>query len=61
MRATSLAASIKEAFGVDSTLIEGSNGIFDVIVDDEMIFSKYESERFPEHEEVLDKLRARAQ
>jgi selenoprotein W-related protein len=53
-----LAASISKALGVDSTLIEGSNGIFDVVVDDEMIFSKYESGRFPEDEEVVDKLRA---
>ena len=52
-----MAASISEALGIDSTLIEGTNGIFDVVVDGEMIFSKYESGRFPEHEEVVDKLR----
>ncbi len=54
-----MAASIKNALGVDSTLIEGDKGIFDVVVDNEMVFSKYESGRFPEHDEVIAALRER--
>ncbi len=38
--------------------MEGSNGIFDVVADGEMIFSKHEVERFPEPKEVIDALRA---
>jgi predicted Rdx family selenoprotein len=53
-----LAAVIKQATGVESELIRGGGGIFDVIVDGDMIFSKHASERFPESGEILSKLRA---
>ena len=39
-------------------LIEGADGIFDVMADGKMIFSKYEQSRFPEPAEVIDVLRA---
>ena len=35
-----------------STLIEGSGGIFDVIVDGRLVYSKKETGRFPEPGEV---------
>ena len=54
-----MAAKIKDAFDVDSELIEGSNGIFDILVDGAMIFSKGEAGRFPEHDEVLDALQGK--
>jgi predicted Rdx family selenoprotein len=38
-------------------LIRGDGGIFDVIVDEETIFSKHEVGRFPEPEEILGLLR----
>jgi selenoprotein W-related protein len=38
-------------------LVCGGGGIFDVVVDGEMIFSKHESGRFPESDEILTKLR----
>jgi selenoprotein W-related protein len=37
-------------------LIAGRGGIFDVEVDGEMIFSKHEQGRFPEDNEILEKL-----
>jgi selT/selW/selH-like putative selenoprotein len=37
----------------------GSTGQFDVVVDGETVFSKYETRRFPEHAEVLAKLKPR--
>jgi selT/selW/selH-like putative selenoprotein len=52
-----LAAAIKTEFGVDTELIPGGNGIFDVEVDGNRIFSKGEVGRFPEDEEVLSALR----
>lgn len=55
-----MAAEIRKAFGTDPEMIEGSGGVFDVRVDGELIFSKHEVGRFPEHREVLEKLRARA-
>ena len=50
-------AAIREEFGLSSRLIKGSNGIFDVVADGRRIFSKHESGRFPENEEILKSLR----
>ncbi|HBZ72166.1 MAG TPA: hypothetical protein DEP35_21520 [Deltaproteobacteria bacterium] len=52
-RATSLAAAIRKRFAIDATLVRGHNGIFDVWVDGERIFSKNETGRFPEEDEIL--------
>jgi selT/selW/selH-like putative selenoprotein len=52
-----LAASIESETGVESELICGGGGIFDVAVDGDMIFSKHEADRFPEPDEILAKLR----
>jgi selenoprotein W-related protein len=48
-----LAATIKRAKGVDAKLIEGAGGIFDVKMNGRLIFSKHETGRFPEDEEIL--------
>jgi selenoprotein W-related protein len=42
--------------GVESELVKGSGGIFDVEVDGQLIFSKHETNRFPEHAEILNQL-----
>jgi len=39
---------------VESALIEGSGGVFDVHVDGAQVWSKHEKDRFPEHHEVLE-------
>lgn len=49
-------AAIQEATGVEPKLIKGGNGVFDVRADETLIFSKDETGRFPEHEEVLAQL-----
>jgi selenoprotein W-related protein len=51
-----LAAEIEAETGTKSELIEGGNGIFDVTVDGERIFSKREVGRFPEAGEILARL-----
>ena len=48
-----MAAEIKKARGLEVQLVKGGNGIFDVHQDERMVFSKYESHRFPELDEVL--------
>ena len=53
----SLAESIERDTGVQSELVQGDNGIFDVEIDSRRIFSKHETGRFPEHEEILAALR----
>ncbi|MCZ6784289.1 MAG: Rdx family protein [Proteobacteria bacterium] len=55
-QATSLAAAIMEKTGSEPELVRGDKGIFDVTVDGRLIFSKHETGRFPEHEEVLEQL-----
>ena len=52
-----MAARIKDVFDIDAEIIEGTNGIFDVKADGALVFSKHESKRFPEHDEVIAALR----
>jgi len=56
--ATSLAAELKERFGVDSTLKAGHGGVFDVFVDERLVYSKKETKRFPRPGEVGDAIAA---
>ena len=53
----SLAESIERETGTESELVPGDNGIFDVEIDGRLAFSKHETGRFPEHEEILAALR----
>ena len=53
-----MAANIKGETGIESELVRGGGGIFDVVVDGDMIFSKYEAGRFPEPDEILAKIRS---
>jgi len=53
-----LAEAIKSEFGVESTLIEGSGGVFDVRVDGSQIWDKHDVGRFPEHDEILHKMKS---
>jgi selT/selW/selH-like putative selenoprotein len=45
------------ANGIQAEDIPGSKGQFDVLRDGELIFSKHESGRFPEHDEILATLK----
>ncbi|BCU67003.1 hypothetical protein HS7_04400 [Sulfolobales archaeon HS-7] len=58
-RATSLANEILKLYGLNGvkvTLEAGTNGIFDVYFDEEMVFSRYKEKRLPENKEILDRL-----
>jgi len=52
-----LAAEIKKATGVESELVRGSGGIFNVSVDNKRIFSKHDEGRFPSEKEIVDQVR----
>jgi len=52
-----LAEAIKDKLGVECELIKGGGGIFDVVADGKLIYSKHDTGRFPEHAEILDPLR----
>jgi len=53
-----LAEELKKSFGVDATLIEGGGGVFDVHVNGTQVWDKHDVGRFPEHEEVIEKIKA---
>ncbi len=38
-------------------LVKGDNGIFDVVADGKLVFSKHAEGRFPEESEILAALR----
>ncbi len=40
-------------------LVEGGGGVFDVFVDDELVFSKHAEGRYPENDEIVEALRRR--
>lgn len=40
------------------TMIEGAGGVFDVHANGTQIWSKHDVGRFPEHKEILDKIKA---
>jgi selenoprotein W-related protein len=47
---------IKEDRGVEAELVKGAGGVFDVVVDGKLIYSKQQTGRFPDPEEILAKL-----
>ncbi|MBM3970400.1 MAG: SelT/SelW/SelH family protein [Planctomycetes bacterium] len=51
-----MAAAIQQRFGVEPTLIPGGGGIFEIVADGKLIYSKHQTGRFPTHDEVLSKL-----
>jgi selT/selW/selH-like putative selenoprotein len=42
--------------GINVEVIQGSGGIFDVVIDGEKVFSKHEEHRFPKNDEILTEI-----
>jgi selenoprotein W-related protein len=51
-----LAAEIKKRYGVEAEFIKSGGGVFEVCKDGELVFSKKAMGRFPDNDEVLQKL-----
>jgi selT/selW/selH-like putative selenoprotein len=49
---------LREEFGVEPALIRGTDGVFDVVADGALVFSKHEAGRFPTHDEIIAALRS---
>jgi selT/selW/selH-like putative selenoprotein len=49
---------IERELGIDTKIEPGKVGQFDVEVDGKLIFSKHKENRFPEHDEILQGLKA---
>ncbi len=48
---------LEAELGAETELIKGDNGVFDVVADGKLIFSKHKEGRFPEDAEILTALR----
>jgi selT/selW/selH-like putative selenoprotein len=53
-----LQAAIKDKYGITASLREGAGGIFEVFIDDKVVYSNQETYRFPENQEIFDKIEA---
>ena len=53
-QALSLRESVERQFGIKAELIKGMGGVFEVSVNDNLLFSKKELGRFPDENEIED-------
>jgi len=51
-RALSLRDTIQSKYGIDAKLIESGGGVFEVMLNNSLIFSKKELGRFPNENEI---------
>ena len=54
--AASLAKAIEEKTGIKPQLKKSGGGVFEVFIDGKKIFSKKETGRFPEMDEILSQI-----
>jgi len=54
-----LVAELEDALGTKARMVEGGRGIFDVVVEGDLIFSKHQVGRFPKPGELAKVLAAR--
>ena len=52
-QAASLAEAIEKKFGKKCELIRSGGGVFEVVVDGKLIFSKKQQHRFPQNHEII--------
>jgi len=48
-----LGARLSGELGIDPELVGGDRGVFDVLVDGKLVFSKHSAGRFPEEPEIV--------
>jgi selenoprotein W-related protein len=51
--ASSLGDELKKDLGAEIELVAGSNGVFDVSLDSNLIYSKFEQGHFPQADEII--------
>lgn len=54
-----MAAELQRKFGIQAEMVRGRGGVFDVTMDNEIIYSKKQSGRFPMPGEVEEKVSER--
>ena len=50
--------AIKKKYGLTATLREGAGGIFEVSIDETVVYSNQTTYRFPTDEEIFEKIEA---
>jgi selenoprotein W-related protein len=55
--AASLALAIKDKCDIETRLVSSGGQVFEVRLDDILLFSKKQSNRFPEHSEIIGMIR----
>ncbi len=48
--------AIKKKYGLSASLKEGAGGIFEVSIDDKVVYSNQTTYRFPTDEEIFEKI-----
>jgi selT/selW/selH-like putative selenoprotein len=48
---------LSQELRVEAQLIKGDNGVFDIVANGNLIFSKHATGRFPEEHEIVEALR----
>lgn len=48
-----MAADLDARYGIETELIGGGGGVFDVRVDGQLVYSKFDTYRFPKHDEIF--------
>ena len=56
--AVSLAEKLKTSLKLETDLIKGSNGIFDIEIDGKLVYSKNETGEFPDEESLVQKIKS---
>jgi len=51
---------LRDELGIEAELVRGDRGVFDVIVDGTVVFSKHSTGRFPDDTALVESLRSRA-
>ena len=54
--ASSLGDELKKNLGAEIELVAGSNGVFDISLDGNMIYSKFKEGRFPQTDDILTRV-----
>ena len=52
-RAAGLAEKIRDELGITAQVIPGSKGVYDIVVDGNLIYSKYQTKQFPDNDEII--------
>jgi selenoprotein W-related protein len=53
-----LGAALTKQLGIEPEIVPGSRGVFDVVADGKLIFSKHEEGRFPSESEIVEAVRS---